>query len=600
MADAERELAGLRAANAKLQERVAELERALAATAGGRPDDRLGASAPSPARGRAAGDSEGTVPEHRRAALALRESEALVRSIGNNLPNAMLYQVFRFADGTRKFTYVSGSVRRLHGCTPAQAMADPGRIYGQLPDDDRQRVIAEEEAAHKAFRPFSTQTRIRTASGDLRWSYFASAPRRLEDGATCWDGIEVDITDRKRGEEEREALRAQLQQSSKMESLGRLGGGIAHDLNNLLTPILGYGETLVDDFSKDDARRADLEVIVRAGRRARALVHQLLAFSRKQALELRHVDLNRIITDFGRLLRRTIREDVKILYDLAPSLPGVYADVVQIEQVLMNLAVNAQDAMPRGGLLSISTRHESPPGDDGAGPAGGLTGDRVVLTVRDNGQGMDPETREHLFEPFFTTKGGTKGTGLGLATVYGIVTQHGGTIRAHSEPGQGALFTMALPAAGPVVEEERTSVDVASLDAGWETVLLVEDDEAVRTLAGSILSRQGYRLLVAGNGPDALALLDRYEGPLHLLLTDVVMPEMNGKDLYGQVLLRRPGLRAVFMSGYATEVIAPHGVMDEGLPFIQKPFTGRALAAKVRAVLDGAPPTPVASVSEGR
>jgi PAS domain S-box-containing protein len=591
MADAERELGQLRAVNRRLLERVAALEKALGPTLDS-VSPPVGGEAPLESSPRVApADPGDPVATHRETARALREREALIRSIGSNLPTAMLYQIVRAPDGSRRFTYVSDAVLRLHGCTPEDVKAEPLLIYSQVYEEDQQRVYLEEEAAFRAFVPFSTQARFRMPDGAVRWSYFASAPRRLDDGSTCWDGIEVDITDRKRAEEERALLIEQLEQSRKMESLGRLAGGVAHDLNNLLTPILGYGEMLSDDFSKDDARRGDVEAITRAGQRARSLVHQLLAFSRKQALELRSVDLNKVVEDFGRLLRRTIREDVGIVYDLAPALPAVRADVVQIEQVLMNLSVNAQDAMPRGGRLTIQTTWESPDGGATSAPSRVVGGGNVLLTVTDTGGGMDAETRGHLFEPFYTTKSQTSGTGLGLATVYGIVTQHGGTVRVRSEPGQGATFTVSLPAAAQVPgEEDRVILRLPEAPAGSETILLVEDDEPVRTLAQAILRRQGYQVLAAANGAEALALLGQDAGSLDLLLTDVVMPGMNGMEVYRQARVSHPGLKALFMSGYATDVVAPHGVLGEGVHFLQKPFTGRLLAAKVREVLDGGRP----------
>jgi CheY-like chemotaxis protein len=267
--------------------------------------------------------------------------------------------------------------------------------------------------------------------------------------------------------------------------------------------------------------------------------------------------------------------------------------VVQIEQVLLNLSVNAQDAMPRGGRLTIQTAWHGLAGSPTSTAAlDAVPSGDVVLTVRDTGEGMDEGTREHLFEPFFTTKGPAKGTGLGLSTVYGIVTQHGGSIEVQSECGRGTVFTVRLPpAAHPGVEdeEENMAVDVEGVRSGPETILLVEDDEPVRALADAILRRQGYVLLVAGDGIEALALLRQHSGPVDLLLTDVIMPEMNGQELYNQARAQRPGLRVIFMSGYATDVIAPHDALGEDPQFIQKPFTGRTLLARVRAVLDGEP-----------
>lgn len=555
------EIERLRQRTRELEERLAELEEALADRGGPRP----------------AGD--GTHEE-------LAEREALIRSFGSNLPHAMLYQVDVGPDGQRRrFTYLSESVRRLHGCSPAEAMADPSLIYGQVVEEDRPRLQRDEARAVGASLPFNIQIRMRSPDGSIRWSHFASAPRRLEDGSVRWDGIEVDITERKRAEEERTALLEQLAQAQKMESVGRLAGGVAHDFNNLLTPIMGHGELLLESFGAEDVRRRDLEGILRAAERARLLVRQLLAFSRKQALELRPLDLNQTIADFTKLLRRTIREDIHIEFLPAPVLPAVRADVVQIEQVIMNLAVNAQDAMPSGGQLTIQTAWITPESGAGDAPRDPSDSGMVELTVRDTGRGMDAATRERIFEPFFTTKSDGNGTGLGLATVYGIVAQHGGAIQVESREGEGSAFVVSLPAVGPAVEEAGTAGAAAAAASGSETILLVEDDEAVRRFAESVLKRHGYAVLVAGDGREALAILARRESPVDLLLTDVVMPGISGRELYLRAAGERPNLRVLFMSGYASEAVFPHGLMVGDAHFLQKPFTGGALVSRIRDVL---------------
>lgn len=392
--------------------------------------------------------------------------------------------------------------------------------------------------------------------------------------------------ERKRAEEALRQKEQQVRLFQKMESIGRLAGGVAHDLNNLLTPILGYGELLLEGLGPDGKQREFADEIVRAGLQARGLVRQLLAFSRKQTLEYKPVNLNKAVAGFEKLLRRTIREDIEIEIIRSPDIHTVMADIGQIEQVIMNLAVNAADAMPDGGTLTIETALVDLDEEYAATHQDVKPGTYAMLAVSDTGCGMDDEAREHLFEPFFSTKG-EQGTGLGLATVYGIVKQHGGNIRVDSEPGKGATFKVYLPVSEEAQKEEKTGEVTATDLKGSETVLLAEDNEQVRRLARDILKRQGYTVLVAENGPEALTILASPEDPVHLLLTDVVMPEMNGKELFDKGAEKHADLKVLYMSGYPGNVIAHRGVLDEGVAFIQKPFAVQALAAKVREVLDG-------------
>jgi two-component system, cell cycle sensor histidine kinase and response regulator CckA len=382
-------------------------------------------------------------------------------------------------------------------------------------------------------------------------------------------------------------LENQLRQAQKVDSIGRLAGGVAHDLNNLLSPILGYSEMLLDDLGANDARRAYAGEVLRAGYRSRDLVKQLLAFSRKQTLEYRPMDLNQILSDFEKLLYRTIPEDVRIHLALSSGIGTVMADIGQIEQVIMNLVVNAADAMANGGTLTIETEMAVLDDRYAAGHPGVTPGTFVLLAISDTGCGMDEETRNNIFEPFFSTKG-EQGTGLGLATVYGIVKQHDGNIWVYSEPGKGTTFKVYLPVAGKAAADERFEAKNVMEIKGSETVLLVEDNAQVRHLAHAILKQKGYHVLVEKDGADALAALAAHEGPVDLLLSDVVMPGMNGRELYDNVVERHPGMKVLYMSGYSTNVVAHRGVLDEGVQFIQKPFTVQGLALKVREVLDNA------------
>ncbi len=395
-----------------------------------------------------------------------------------------------------------------------------------------------------------------------------------------------DITERKQGEKEKALLEQQFHQSQRLESVGRLAGGVAHDLNNMLTPILGFGEILLKDSAGDEERREQLEEIVKAGGRARDLVRQLLAFSRKQTLEFKNIGLNILLKDFEKLLRSTIREDITFRLIPAKSLPLIQGDVGQMEQVVMNLAVNAQDAMPDGGELTIETILVELDESYAAEHVSVTPGPYVMLSISDTGYGMDAEIREHIFEPFFTTKDKDRGTGLGLSTVYGIVKQHGGNIWVYSEPGKGTTFKVYLPVSGDTHIERRAEGKTYTASHGSETILLAEDDEIVRKLALTILEQNGYTVITAKNGVDALLVLKAHDGPMHLLLTDVVMPEMNGRELFNRVTDEYPNLKVLYMSGYTDSVIAHRGVLDKGVAFIQKPFTVNDLASKVREVLD--------------
>jgi PAS domain S-box-containing protein len=392
------------------------------------------------------------------------------------------------------------------------------------------------------------------------------------------------IAERRRADEERTRLETQLQQARKLEAVGRLAGGVAHDLNNMLAPVLGYGELLAQELEGEESREMVLEVLSAAGR-ARDLVRQLLAFGRRQVIDLRPVDLNHVVTGLEGILRRTIRENVSIVLALDPSAGAVKADRVQIEQVLLNLAVNAQDAMPDGGTLTLATGRVMVTEADLHRDPGGITGPHVLLAVRDTGVGMDPEMLDRIFDPFFTTKELGKGTGLGLATVYGIVKQHRGMVDVTSRPGSGTTFRICLPAsdapgAAPSPIHEPATV------GGTETILVVEDQEKVRDMVCHALARHGYSILGAECGESAMRVAEQHPGAIDLLLTDVIMTSMNGRQLHHQLTAARPGLRTIFMSGYPDEIIGREGILDGDADFIQKPFSLAALTTMIRRVLD--------------
>jgi PAS domain S-box-containing protein len=473
---------------------------------------------------------------------------------------------------------------------------DPERFTPQIdsilalspwPEDNKRNEELIEKAV-KSREQGSYEQKFLFPDGDVGY-YFSTFQGVYNDNGdlVAIRGTVQDITEQKREQLEKARLEEKWRQAQKVESIGRLAGGVAHDLNNLLAPILGYGEMLMGDGKPELKRKEMASEIVKAGQRAKKLVGQLLAFSRKQTLEYKIVDLNGIVTGLEKLLFRTIKENITIESRLSTGPQTIQADIGQIEQVLVNLSVNAQDAMPDGGTIAIETSDVHLDHAFTQQHFGCEAGRYVLLAVRDTGCGMDENTRKNAFEPFFSTKG-ELGTGLGLATVYGIVKQHGGNILIDSSPGKGTSVNIYLPFFEGAAGKTSTSSEAFEKELrGSETILLVEDNEPVRRLTREILMEQGYRVLDAGNGDKALAMLAESEIKVNLLLTDVVMPGMDGKQLFTEAVKMQPGLDVLYMSGYPDSVIAQHGVLEAGVNFIQKPFSMQALAVKIRSVLDG-------------
>lgn len=393
-----------------------------------------------------------------------------------------------------------------------------------------------------------------------------------------------DLTKRKQAEKEQRKLQAQLVQAQKMQTVGRLAGGLAHDFNNILTAILGYSEIALTKISSDHPAREDLEIIHDSGEKAEALTRQLLAFSRKQVLEMRTLAPGPIIINLGRMLGRIIGEDIDIQITTPETTSKILADPGQIEQILMNLAVNARDAMPNGGILTITTADINIE-ERGKLPDEMNPGEYVLISVTDTGTGISPEIQDMIFEPFFTTKEIGKGTGLGLATVYGIVKQHKGYIYVDSRPDAGTTFNVYLPAVqGKPTEFEKQAQ--LEMPEGSETILVAEDEGVVRQLIYHILQPLGYKILEATNGEEALHISATYDGEIELLLTDVIMPGINGRELADCLQVKRPDIRVVYMSGYTDDVIGHHGILDPGIVLLQKPVSPSTLAVKLRSILD--------------
>jgi two-component system, cell cycle sensor histidine kinase and response regulator CckA len=393
-----------------------------------------------------------------------------------------------------------------------------------------------------------------------------------------------DVTERQAAETAQRKLEEQLRQVQKMEAVGRLAGGVAHDFNNLLTVITGYGQMLLEDGIDRGVLRKYTETLLEAANQAASLTGQLLAFSRKQVLHPVALDLNTLVTDAHRMLRRVIPADIEVVTDLHPGVPAVLADAGQMHQVLLNLALNARDAMASGGRLTIATSPALAVSTAELPIRKGTLPGAARLVVSDAGAGIDAEMLGHIFEPFFTTKAPGKGTGLGLSTVYGIVTQSGGTVTVQSEVGKGTSFEILLPAAVEAARAEAAAGDRPA--GGVETVLVAEDQPDVRRMAATVLGRLGYRVLEAANGAEALRVAESLAGPLHLLVSDIVMPGMNGHHLARRMRDARPGLRVLFISGYADRLLIERELGQHDAFFLQKPFTPGALGASVRAALD--------------
>jgi two-component system cell cycle sensor histidine kinase/response regulator CckA len=514
------------------------------------------------------------ISDRKRAEEALREFEARLRAVVDN-SEALIFQL----DTDGVFLLCEGRALGPLGLTATQAVGQSVfRVWAESPPilDAVRRALSGETA------------NCTTCIGHMTFDTTASPVLDAFGRVSSVVGIATDVTARSRAEEEKEKLRAQLIQAQKMEAIGRLAGGVAHDFNNLLTAILGFSELALLDLDPDSEAGQCLLSLNDVVGQCRELTQQILAFSRQQVLTMTVLDMNAVILSAGKMLRRIIGEHIEVRIDLEPDIGCVRADSSQLQQVLVNLAVNARDAMPQGGALTISTARTVLSENDIEGAPEIAPGNYVLLTVSDAGIGMDSETLSRVFEPFFTTKQLGRGTGLGLATVYGIVKQHGGLIEVQSTTGAGTSFRVFLPQ----FEEEPTAEEVGCLprtvSRGHETVLVVEDDMLVRDLTMRRLSSCGYEVLVAAGPPQALAMVRQRAGPLDIVVTDMVMPEMNGRQLYGELRKLRPGLRVLFMSGYPGDTLAQHGgTLDEGLHFIQKPFTIADLTRHIRRVLDG-------------
>jgi len=525
------------------------------------------------------------ITERKFAEQALRESEANLRQIIDTSPNGIFVK-----DREGRYVLVNKTVAALYGGQDAML----GKTDRELADvkvfaaDDALAFVADDLEVMETLQPKGIpEMRFVGADGAERWFQTTKVPLLTDSGPVGVLGVSVDITERKLAEQERERLVTQLAQAQRMEAVGRLAGGVAHDFNNMLAVILGRSELALDLIHEADPIREELVEIERAAQRSANLTRQLLAFARRQTILPQVLDLNETMAGMLKMMQRLIGENIRLVWRPGADLWPVKIDPSQVDQISANLCVNARDAIDGVGQVTVETHNVAIDDAYCLEHAECVPGEYVQLAVSDDGCGMDQEVLGHLFEPFFTTKGVGEGTGLGLPTIYGIVKQNEGFVNVYSEPGVGSTFRIYLPR--HIVEEEQQTAaqDTATSEIrGHETILLVEDEAAILRLSQTILEHLGYHVLTAATPGRALTIANAHPHAIHLLITDVIMPEMNGHDLAEQLTARYPEMRCLFTSGYTADVIASHGVLDAEVAFIAKPYTRRAFAARVRQVLD--------------
>jgi PAS domain S-box-containing protein len=524
------------------------------------------------------------ITDRKQAERKWRASDELLRKLSAQVPGA-IYQYQYFSGGRSCFPFASEGIRDIYEVTPDEIRQDGTKVFARLHLADRDRVITSILDSRDQLTPWSCDYRVSLPTKGVRWLRGASNPERQEDGSVIWHGYIDDITEQKQIEADREKLQVELQQARKMDAIGRLAGGVAHDFNNMLEVIIGHTEFALDDVDPSQPIHADLREVIKAARRSADLTRQLLTFARKQVISPKVLDLNEAVRGTLKMLGRLIGENIDLEWEPQQGLWPIMMDPSQLDQILANLCLNARDAIADVGAITIRAENVVLDEASCSGQLRPAPGEYVVLSVSDNGCGMDQQTVAQVFEPFFTTKEMGRGTGLGLATVYGIVQQNRGGIDVCSEPGAGTVFAIHLPrhvgTATVAIDDEA-----APAPRGTETILVVEDELAILKMATRMLEGQGYTVLSAATPGEGIRLGTAHPGEIDLLLTDVIMPEMNGWDLAGSLLSLRPALSCLFMSGYTADVIAQHQVLRQGTHFIQKPFTTKGLSEKVREVLD--------------
>lgn len=519
--------------------------------------------------------------QRREAEESLRESQRKYEDLVNSLEGI----VWECNAETFEFRFVSRQAERLLGYPVDQWLADSNFWPDHIHEDDRQWVVETCKQANLERRSHEFEYRMIAADGRVVWLRDIVSVVADNDHPVKARGVMVDITHSKEAEEERKRLEEQLLQAQKMESVGRLAGGVAHDFNNLLTAIIGYSQLMLARMGAEDSFRRETEEILRAGQRAASLTSQLLAFSRRQKLEKKVISINDTINNLTKMLCRIIGEDVDVRVHTRAGEPIIFADPSQAEQVLLNLAVNARDAMPAGGSLTIETDNVEIDDDSCRRNFWAKAGRFARLTVSDTGTGMDSETLKRAFEPFFTTKESGKGTGLGLSVVYGVVQQHDGLINIHSEPGCGTRFEVYFPLHGEATGEDRNEESLPAR-GGKETILVAEDEESLQTLTRKILSKLGYRVLMVRDGVEAFEMIEANRAEIDLLILDMLMPRMSGREVYLRSRAAGIDIPVIFMTGYSTDMVDTAFVESLGVPLLRKPYDINELGNRVRRSLD--------------
>ena len=523
--------------------------------------------------------------EQKRSEEALKSSEERFRSIADNIPGSV-YDYIYHPDGRRENLYTGPGIEHIIGKTKDVDIEGWDRLFERIHPEDVEGIRNAGAYAEENGTTLDHEYRIRTESGDYRWVRSIGRPTKRPDGSFHWQGVLIDVTKQKEAETEKTLLEEQFRQAQKMEAVGRLAGGIAHDFNNLMTAVLGNCELAMMKLNSADPIYGRFEEIHKAGDSAAKLTSQLLAFSRSQALKPKIIDPHEVIINMDNMLRRVIGEDIDLVTAAEPDLWKIKVDPGQIEQVLVNLAVNARDAMPSGGKLTIEIANVLLDDTYTITHPGSKPGPHVMLAISDTGSGIREEIRAHIFEPFFTTKKTGEGTGLGLSMVYGIVKQSGGNIWVYSEIGQGTTFKIYLPKVQGIADEIDNKIVIEQIPIGNESILVVEDDECVRGVAIEILKMQGYDVISAKNGKEAIELCEQMERQVDLVVTDVIMPSMGGVEFIENITKIWPDVKVMFMSGYAPSSVIHREIINKGITFIQKPFNPQHLAIKVREVLD--------------
>jgi two-component system, cell cycle sensor histidine kinase and response regulator CckA len=525
------------------------------------------------------------VTERKREEARTRELLERLAKIARQVPG-LVFQYQLRADGGSCMPYASERIREIFRVSPEDVREDSSKLFEILHPDDHASVRDAIGRSAATLEAWQQEYRVRFADDDVRWLFVSALPERQADGSTLWHGFITDVTEHKRAEQARAKLEEQLQQAQKMESIGQLAGGVAHDFNNLLTTVGAFVELAQEELPPEAQVRDYLEGVLAATARGAALTQQLLAFARKKIVQPQEADLNAIIGRMAQMIGRLVGEHIEFALELSARLGSVKVDVGSMEQVIMNLIVNARDAMPNGGKLTLQTQNVVFDARETALHPDIAAGAYVLLAVTDTGTGMSSDVKARLFEPFFTTKPPGAGTGLGLAMCHGLVKQAGGTISVHSELDVGTTFYVYLPrqleAPLPLKHEAATT----TISTGHETVLLVEDEPMILRVARAALERRGYRVLCANDGLEALELVHATPEPIALLVTDVVMPKLGGSELAARLSQLRPGIKVLYTSGYAENALATQGVLPARVNFIQKPYALATLSQRVREVLD--------------